>query len=107
MDTWVTTYFDAWTSGDPHAVVACFDPEVEFEDMPTGHRAHGLDEARAFVERAYEKAPGARYVAVHSLTHQDEYVIEWVMEPMGLRGASVGTLRAGRILTNRDYWSAP
>jgi hypothetical protein len=33
------------------------------------------------------------------------YTIEWVMQPMGVRGASIGLLRDGKIAENRDYWN--
>jgi hypothetical protein len=28
------------------------------------------------------------------------------MQPAGLRGASVGTVRDGKVATNRDFWGA-
>jgi hypothetical protein len=49
--------------------------------------------------------PDARYEVVASRTSDDSYAVEWVMQPMGVRGASVGTLREGRIASNRDYWN--
>jgi hypothetical protein len=42
---------------------------------------------------------------VGSRTLGDAYRVEWVMQPMGVRGASVGTLRDGLIASNRDYWN--
>lgn len=50
--------------------------------------------------------PGARYEVLTALVSGDQFAVEWVMQPAGLHGASVGTVRNGKVLTNRDFWDA-
>ncbi|WP_067662684.1 nuclear transport factor 2 family protein [Nocardia miyunensis] len=99
-------YFAAWNAGDADAIMDTLSAGVVLEDVPSGHLARGADQARAFVEGALQKAPGAHYDVVSSHVSGDVFVVEWVMRPVGLRGASVGSLRDGRISANRDYWNA-
>jgi ketosteroid isomerase-like protein len=33
------------------------------------------------------------------------YFAEWLMAPLDTRGVSVGTLRDGKVASNRDYWN--
>lgn len=104
--TAIERYFAAWNAGDADAIMAALDTDVVLEDVPSGHVARGPGEARAFVDGALEKVPGASYDVVSSHISGDAFVVEWIMQPIGLRGASVGSLRDGRISANRDYWSA-
>lgn len=102
----VKEYFAAWDQGDIDAIVAWLTDDVVIEDVPSGHIARGAEEARAFVDGALGKAPGARYEIVTCRADADSFAVEWIMQPAGLRGASVGSLRDGRICANRDYWNA-
>lgn len=104
-ETWVHDYYAAWTDRDLERVLAWLDPEVALEDVPTGHVARGFDGAREFIEHAFAAVPGARYEVVSSQLQGDNFAVEWVMHPVGLRGVAVGTLRDGRVLSNRDYWN--
>ncbi|MCU1625695.1 MAG: hypothetical protein JWP64_644 [Pseudonocardia sp.] len=104
-DNWVEKYFTAWNGTDADAVAAFVTDDVVFEDVTAGHVAHGAHQFRKFVEICYRRVPDARYEVVASRTSDDSYAVEWVMQPMGVRGASVGTLREGRIASNRDYWN--
>lgn len=103
---WVHDYYAAWDAGDAGRIAEWFSHDVVLEDVPTGHVALGEGEARAFVAAALVKVPGARYEVVSSQMSGDEFAVEWVMHPVGLRGASVGLLRDGKVAINRDYWSA-
>jgi uncharacterized protein (TIGR02246 family) len=107
MDDLIRDYFAAWSGKDAEAVAAFVTDDVEFEDVGAGHRSSGRDQFRTFVEICYERVPQARYEVVDSRLVEDTYWVEWVMQPMGLRGASVGTVRDGRIAANRDYWAKP
>lgn len=103
---WVRQYYSAWDSGDAEAISSWFDDDVVVEDVPTGHIARGGVAARKFVESALKVVPGATYEVLTALTSDDHFAVEWVMRPPGLRGSSVGTIRDGKILSNRDYWDA-
>jgi len=104
--SWVKRYYADWDSGDAEAISAWFDADVVLEDVPTGHTATGASEARAFVDGALKLAPGAKYEVLAALVSGEQFAVEWIMQPAGLHGASVGTVRNGRILTNRDFWDA-
>ncbi|MDV3124586.1 nuclear transport factor 2 family protein [Mycobacterium sp. 21AC1] len=104
--TWLETYYAAWDSGDAEAISAWFDDEVVLEDVPTGHIARGRAQARGFVDGALKLAPGASYEILAALVSGEQFAAEWVMQPAGLHGASVGTVRNGKIATNRDFWDA-
>jgi hypothetical protein len=53
---------------------------------------------------SFKKAP-ATYEVVGFESLGDSYAAEWVMQPQGVRGASIGKLRDGKISENRDYWN--
>jgi ketosteroid isomerase-like protein len=103
---WVRRYYADWDSGDAQAISSWFDDDVVLEDVPTGHTARGGAAARKFVESALKVVPGATYEVLTVLTSGDHFAAEWVMRPPGLRGSSVGTVRDGKVLSNRDYWDA-
>ena len=103
--SWIEDYYAAWNAESPDGVAAFMADDVVFEDVTAGHVARGAHQVRKFVEICNEKVPGVSYELVHSHACPDSYAAEWVMQPMGLRGVSYGTLREGRITSNRDYWN--
>jgi len=104
VSNWIEQYFAAWAGNDPDAVVAFMTDDVEFEDVAAGHKNLGKERVRRFVSACYEQVPGVNYEVVTSEIFGDSYFVEWVMQPVGLRGASVGKLRDGKIARNHDYW---
>jgi uncharacterized protein (TIGR02246 family) len=102
---WIDDYFAAWGGKDPDAVVAYMTDDVEFEDVTAGHKNVGKERVRRFVQACYDQVPGVSYEVVTSEIFVDSYFVEWVMRPIGLRGASVGKLREGKIARNHDYWN--
>jgi uncharacterized protein (TIGR02246 family) len=102
---WIEQYFAAWAGTDPDAVVAFMTDDVEFEDVTAGHKNVGKERVRRFVRACHEQVPGMHYEVVTSEIFADSYFVEWVMQPAGLRGASVGKLRDGKIARNHDYWN--
>ena len=103
---WLRQYYADWDSGDVDAITSWFADDVVLEDVPTGHVARGAAQARAFVSGALKMAPGASYEVISVLTDGEQFAAEWVMQPAGLRGASVGTVRSGKVTANRDFWDA-
>jgi steroid delta-isomerase-like uncharacterized protein len=108
MTAWVQQYFAAWSGRDVDQVLRHVTDDVVFEDVGAGHVSRGVGELRAFVEACYRRVPDASYDVVDCRVSDDSYWVEWVMHARGVevRGASVGTLRDGRISSNRDYWNA-
>jgi ketosteroid isomerase-like protein len=107
MSNWVDDYFATWNGDDPDKVIAFMTDDVEIEDVTAGHFSHGSEAARKFVQVSFERVPDAVYEVVQSRSSDDAYWVEWVMHARGVdvRGASVGTLRDGKIASNHDYWN--
>ncbi|MCW2525878.1 MAG: SnoaL-like domain protein [Pseudonocardiales bacterium] len=107
MSDWIDDYFTAWNGTDSDAVVSYFTEDVEIEDVTAGHLSHGRDAAKKFFEVCLERVPGAQYEVVEKRTLGDAYWVEWIMHvnDVHVRGASVGTLRDGKIAVNHDYWN--
>ena len=103
---WLRQYYADWDSGDVDAITSWFADDVVLEDIPTGHVARGAAEARTFVSAALKMAPRASYEVISALADGERFAAEWVMQPAGLHGASVGTVRDGKLATNRDFWDA-
>ncbi|QEN16450.1 nuclear transport factor 2 family protein [Mycolicibacterium sp. ELW1] len=103
---WLRKYYADWDSGDIDAITSWFADDVVLEDVPTGHVARGAQEARSFVNGALKMAPGASYEVISVLSEGDRFAVEWVMQPAGLHGASIGTVRNGKVATNRDFWDS-
>jgi len=97
-------YLASWSTRDVDAVMAFFTDDIEFEDTTIAHGARGATQMRRFVRAAFDNMPDARIQYVRHHSTGTEHAMEWVMEPMNVRGVSVGKLRDGKICENRDYW---
>jgi SnoaL-like domain len=103
--TWFKDYLDAWTTYDADAVASFFTDDVDFEDVGAGHRLTGKDRMRKFVNKSFELVPGSSFDFVGGHELGDQYHFEWVMQPHGIRGVSIGRRRDGKIEMQRDYWN--
>ena len=105
MSNFFADYLASWDTNDPDAVLAFFTDDIEYEDTTIGHGASGLKQMRRFVQASFDNVPDASFDYVDHHSTGDAYAIEWVMQPMNVRGVSVGKLRDGKICENRDYWN--
>jgi ketosteroid isomerase-like protein len=105
MSTWYEEYLASWDSLDIDAVLAWFTDDIVYEDTTIGHSARGASQMRKFVAASFRNVPDAQFEFVRGFDLGDGYAIEWIMQPMGVRGASVGKRRDGKICENRDYWN--
>jgi len=106
MTTWFEDYLKSWETNDPDQVAAFVCDDVEFEDVGAGHRLTGRQHMVKFAAKSFELVRGATFDYVGGEQLGDHYHFEWVMQPMGVRGVSVGKLRDGKIAWQRDYWNA-
>jgi ketosteroid isomerase-like protein len=97
-------YLAAWDTLDVDAVMAFFTDDIEYRDTTIGHGAKGAKQMRRFVEASFTNVAHARFDYVGHVATEEDYAIEWVMQPMGVGGVSIGALRDGKICKNRDYW---
>jgi hypothetical protein len=105
MTTWFEDYYQGWTNHDAKKVLDWMTDDVVYEDVTLGHVATGKDATLAFVEGMFAKMSGMSLEYVWGQSSAESYFVEWVIQPLGLRGVSVGTLHDGKISTNRDYWN--
>lgn len=105
MTTWYEQYLQSWDSLDVDRVLEWITDDAYYEDTTINHSATGKDQVRRFVQASFENVPEARFEFVHGVDDGSAYAIEWVMQPMGVRGVSFGRLRDGKICENRDYWN--
>ena len=105
MTNFFSDYLAAWDTLDVDHVMAFFTDDIEYQDTTIGHGATGAKRMRRFVEASFANVPDARFEYVRHHTTGDHYAIEWIMQPMGVPGVSVGSLRDGKICANRDYWN--
>jgi ketosteroid isomerase-like protein len=105
MTNYFVDYFAAWESLDVDRLMGWFTDDIAYEDTTIGHGASGADQMRKFVSASFRNVPDARFVYVSHLATDTAFAVEWVMEPMGVRGLSIGALRDGKISAQRDYWN--
>jgi ketosteroid isomerase-like protein len=103
--SWMDGYFAAWGGTDVEAVTAYVDEDVDFEDTTMGERYQGKAQFTRFVKGCFKIVPDMRYEIIDSEELGDSYWVEWLMQPQGVRGASVGRTKDGKIVYNRDYWN--
>lgn len=104
-DSFFVDYLAAWDTLDVDNVMAFFTEDIEYADTTIGHGARGTKQMRNFVRGSFENVPEARMQYVRHFATDTDYALEWVMNPMGVPGVSVGKLRDGKICENRDYWN--
>jgi ketosteroid isomerase-like protein len=105
MTVWFKEYLDAWGTGDVDKVTDWMTDDVTFEDVGAGHKMTSKAHMAKFVAASFTKVPDATFDFVGGAELGDSYYYEWVMQPMGLRGVSVGRREDGKIADNRDYWN--
>jgi SnoaL-like domain len=105
MTAWYEGYPTSWDTLDVHKVLEWFTDDCVYEDTTIGHGAECIGQLRKFVKASFRNVPDARFEYVRGTDNGEGYAIEWIMQPMGIRGASVGQLRDGKISVNREYWN--
>jgi ketosteroid isomerase-like protein len=98
-------YFKAWDSLDLEAVLSFFTDDIVYEDTTVNHGATGAKQMRRFVQASFDNVPDAHFDYVGHVNTDTGFAVEWVMQPMNVRGVSIGKLRDGKICEQRDYWN--
>jgi ketosteroid isomerase-like protein len=104
MGNFFEDYLAAWDTLDVDKVMEYFTDDIVYQDTTLGHGARNAKQMRRFVQASFDNVPEARMKYVSHFCAGDDYVYEWVMNPMQIPGVSVGKLRDGKICENRDYW---
>ena len=109
--------FAAWNSHDPDRVVACFTPDVEYEDVAFGMTSHGSAELRQMVAGFFTNVPDMKLEIVRSSIEGTHGSVEWVFsgtdvglfktgEKFSVRGASLFELKGNKFSRNKDLYDA-
>lgn len=120
---WAQAYLDAWNAHDAAAVTSFMADDVVYQDFALGERVEGVAAVRAFVEGMETSfSSDYRFEPGSFVGDGEGYAREWTMVGTNDRagsdpglpvtgrtfrvpGVSVGRLRNGRIVENRDYWN--
>jgi ketosteroid isomerase-like protein len=105
MSNFFEDYMAAWATEDVDTVMAFFDDDIVYEDTTLAHVANGTKEMRRLVKASFTSLPNTHFDVVGHVSDGTSYAIEWILQPVNVRGISIGTLRNGKIVANRDYWN--
>lgn len=118
----VRTWVEAQDARDYDRMVRCMAADAVHEDMTMGVRKEGRPEIEAFARDLEEHlSSDYRIRLVDLLAGEDGYAAEWEISGTNdraddrygmpatgrgftMRGVSVGRVRDGLIVANRDYW---
>ncbi len=122
--TWMRAYADAWNSHDVTALVGLMTDDVVYIDVTLGERAQGTAAVKKFIGSVETDFSTDYRFELGDITTagEDAYAFEWTMSgtnnradtarglpatgrPFRLPGVSIGRLRDGKIVENRDYWN--
>lgn len=113
---------DAWNDRDGDAILSHLAEDVVYRDVALGERFDDPDAVRLFAEAMVESfSTDYRFTLGQMVSAGDAYAFEWTMsgtndradpergmpatgERYEIPGVSIGRLRDGRIVENRDYW---
>jgi steroid delta-isomerase-like uncharacterized protein len=120
---WAQAYLDAWNAHDAAAVTSFMADDVVYQDFALGERFEGVAAVHAFIQGMQTNFSSDYRFEPGSVVGDGEgYALEWTMigtndradSDRGLPvtgrsyrvpGVSVGRMRDGRIVENRDYWN--
>lgn len=105
MSTWFEEYLAAWDSLDVERVLEWMTDDIVYEDTTLGEVARGTKQMRKFAEASFRNVPDARFEFLGGHDDGTSFAMEWIMHPMGVQGATVGSLRNGKVSAHRDYWN--
>lgn len=115
----IRRYFDAMASQDFETVWLFYADDIVYEDAALGHRYEGLAATKEFYT-SYMSALSVVNRIETLVTTDSAFAIGWRMsgkhladlpdlpatgKSFSVRGATIGTIRDGKIATNVDYWN--
>ena len=115
-------YMAAWNSYDVDKIAAFFTDDGVHEDIAVGSIFRGKNELKAGISPLFAACPDFKLELKSLFGTADWVAQEWVMtgtqtgafsglgipatgKSFSIRGASVTTLREGKIVRNTDYWN--
>ena len=97
--SWYRAYLDVWDRSDVEGVLTFVADDVDFADVGAGHAFRGKEKMARFVRKSFQLVPDANFDLVDGAELGDSYWYEWIMQPMGVRGVSVGRTRDGKMVS--------
>jgi steroid delta-isomerase-like uncharacterized protein len=119
-ESWLQEYLAAWNTRDGRRVAEWMAEDATYEDVALGQTYAGREAIIAFVDGMTGFSSDYRFESVSEFSTDTNYVAEWELsgthdgdgagppatgKSYRIRGVSVGTLRKGKIIRNRDYWN--
>ena|SRR5437879_3309121 len=109
--------FAAWNSQDPDKLVAAYNDDIVYEDVPSGSVSNGRAELRKFAVLTFSGVGDFKIEAVNTWVENGHGVVEWAWsgvdkdwfktgKPFSVRGVSVFEVRKGKISRNKDFYDA-
>ena len=114
-DPIVEKAFAAWNSQDPDKLVAAYNDDIVYEDVPGGLLSNGRAEFRKFAVLTFSGVGDFKIEAVNTWIENGHGVAEWVWtgvdkdwfktgKRFSVRGVSVFEVRNGKISRNKDFY---
>jgi steroid delta-isomerase-like uncharacterized protein len=115
----IRNYADAIASRNLDDVFAFYDDDIVYEDTAVKQIYHGIEETKAFY-RSSMTALDVSWAVDTIVCHESGYGLSWVMtgqhvldlpgmpatgRTFNVVGASIGEVRSGKIVHNRDFWN--
>ncbi len=112
-ESWIA----AWNSHDPAKWATHFTSDIYYEDVTFGEINRGSEEGKKFAAEFFESVPDLKLELANSSIQGEHGSIEWILsgtdkgvyktgKPFRVRGASIITIKNGKISHSVDYYDA-
>ncbi len=112
-ESWIA----AWNSHDPAKWATHFTSDIYYEDVTFGEINRGSEEGKKFAAEFFESVPDLKLELANSSMQGEHGSIEWILsgtdkgvyktgKPFRVRGASIITIKNGKISRSVDYYDA-
>ncbi len=112
-ESWIA----AWNSHDPAKWATHFTSDIYYEDVTFGEINRGSEEGKKFAAEFFESVPDLKLELANSSIQGEHGSIEWILsgtdkgvyktgKPFRVRGASIITIKNGKISRSVDYYDA-
>jgi predicted ester cyclase len=110
---WVQEFLDAVLAGEGDKCAASFAEDGYLDDVGLSYRADGRDAIAQFLSLMSASGPDARFEIENVVSDGEHFAVQWRLtgtqqstsKNSSRRGASLGQLRDGLLVSWSDYWN--